>query len=146
MVAQDNRFLATSTGRLIAVHRNTLASTGVAAVIGSMALFGFSDHDAALVGLEPEGPQARPTIEVVGLSDGRAMALGNAAEVAGDPQRLGAFATVAAESQPGGPPPPGGYAGEADGRRRVARLRRAGRFAGYIGAARGRPSPRTRDR
>ncbi len=116
VVAQDNRFLATSTGRLIAVHRNTVAPTGVAAVIGSMALFGFSDHDAALVGLEPEGPQGRPTIEVVGLSDGRAMALGNAAEVAGDPQRFGAFATVAAASQPAGAPPPGGYAGEADGR------------------------------
>jgi hypothetical protein len=116
VVAQDNRFLATSTGRLIAVHHNTLAATRVAAVIGSMALFGFSDHDAALVGLEPEGPQARQTIEVVGLTDGGARALGNAAEVAGDPQRLGAFATVAAANQPGGPPPPGGYAGEADGR------------------------------
>jgi hypothetical protein len=81
-----------------------------------MALFGFSDRDTALVGLRPEGAQARPTIVIVGLKSGRTITLGNAAEVAGDPEGLGAFATVAAENQPGGPPPPGGYAGEADGR------------------------------
>jgi hypothetical protein len=116
VVAQDDRFLATSTGRLIAVHHNTLGATEVAASIGNMALFGFSDHDTALVGLRPERPQARPTVVIVGLTGGRTITLGNAAEVAGDPEGLGAFATVAAESQPRGPPPPGGYAGEADGR------------------------------
>jgi hypothetical protein len=116
VAAEDDRFLATSTGRLIAVDHDTLALTKVAAVVGTMALFGFSDHDEALVGLRPEGSEARPMIEIIDLTDGRAINLGNAAAVAGDPEGLGAFATVAAASQPNGPPPPGGYAGEADGR------------------------------
>jgi hypothetical protein len=114
IAAPDNRFLVTSSGRLISVQHDGLAPTDVSATVGNLALFGFADHDDALVGLEIEGPDPRPTVEIVSLADSRMLTLGRADEVAGDPEAVGAFVTMPAATQPGGPPPPGGYAGEAD--------------------------------
>ena len=98
IVAPDGRYLATSTGRVVAVSNNLLVDSGVRARFpgqaASWSVMGFADGDRALVA-QTNVPGRPLAVDVATLGDGQVTSLGDAHSAAGDPQALGAFVTVA---------------------------------------------------
>jgi len=102
----DGRYLATSQGDVISVLGWKLDRTAAPALFPAGATAqadAFADDDQALVILTP-GPDSPVSgqVSVVSLATHRVIALGAAADAAGDPQSLGAFVSVAELPQPPG--------------------------------------------
>jgi hypothetical protein len=113
-VSVDGRYLVAANGTVIAINGRGLAIVSNHAELTTDAQPAFpdslADHDQALVldhqGRSGASASTNGQVAVVSLATGNAVSLGVADSVAGDPQQVGVFVSVASGQAP---PAPGPY-------------------------------------
>jgi hypothetical protein len=110
LVSGDGRYLASATGRVLAIHDRTFSAISAPvrfpAPTADWAATGLADHDRQLV-IERGTTPGLQQIDAISIAENRTTALGQADTDAGDPQAVGVFAAVGSRellSPPPGPP------------------------------------------